>query len=362
MALRTTDGTQLTYKPKGTAYECTEIKDRNGNYITINYNSSGRMANIHDTLDRVISFNYDTSNNLTSITQGWTVNGQAQTHNWAVFAYRNPDLTIQTNFPGLTVLGPSTIKPLEKVTLSDGSVFNFDYTSWGQVRKISNVASDGLTLLNYRSYNLPIDASSSASDCPRFTERHDWAAYWNGDTDATASTSEEAVTTYDILWNQTWTMPDNTSASGTVAQVGLKLNPTTYVSYDKIYFIGTAGNTTNGWQRGLPSLVRTYDEANGLQRQVQTTWVQDSGASYIINPRVAETNIYDSANNRKRTSISYQTATFNDGTSYRLPQDVYEYQADASTVLRRSHTDYNLATSYRTQWIIGCRVNRCFTK
>jgi hypothetical protein len=70
MVLRTTDGTQLTYKPKGVAYECTEIKDRNGNYITINYNDSGRIANIHDTLDRTINFVYE-SGWLKSIEQQW---------------------------------------------------------------------------------------------------------------------------------------------------------------------------------------------------------------------------------------------------------------------------------------------------
>jgi hypothetical protein len=36
MILRSTDGTQLKYELKGSEYQCTEIKDRNGNYITIN--------------------------------------------------------------------------------------------------------------------------------------------------------------------------------------------------------------------------------------------------------------------------------------------------------------------------------------
>ena len=356
--LRTTDGAKMWFELKGGDYQCTQIKDRNGNYLTINYTSFGRIDTIVDTLERQIKFNYDGSNYLTSITQSWTINGQAQTHNWAVFTYRNPNLTIQTNFSNLTVLGPSSIKVLEKITLADGSFYKFDYTSWGQVSTISNFAIDGETLLNYRSYNLPVDSSTLAYDCPRFTERHDWAAYWNGDTDASASTSEEAVTTYAEPWTENWTMPDQTAASGTVAQVGQKLNATTYVSYDKIYFIGTAGDSTTGWQRSLPALVRTYNETNQLQRQVMTKWVQDSNASYILNPRVEEANIYDSANNHKRTSITYQTATIATGITCRLPQDISEYQANASTVLRRSHTEYQLSTAYKDRWIIGLPLEK----
>jgi YD repeat-containing protein len=92
------DGTQLTFKPKGVAYECTEIKDRNGNYITINYNGSGQIANIHDTLDRTITFVYD-NGRLASIEQGWKKPSDPSTtitHKWASFAYTS--VPIQTNF------------------------------------------------------------------------------------------------------------------------------------------------------------------------------------------------------------------------------------------------------------------------
>jgi YD repeat-containing protein len=51
--------------------------------------------------------------------------------------------------------------------------------------------------------------------------------------------------------------------------------------------------------------------------------------------------------------MTYQSATFADGTSCQLPQDVYEYQANATTVLRRSHADYNLAATYINRRIIG---------
>src|SRR5215208_637837 len=89
-----------------------------------------------------------------------------------------------------------------------------------------------------------------------------------------------------------------------------------------------------------------------------TKWTQDNTASYIVNPRVEETNIYDTSGNRRRTAIIYQTVSFSDGTTCRLPQDAYEYQSNASTVMRRSHTDYNLAAAYTTRHIIGLPSER----
>jgi len=44
MVLRTTDGTQLSYAWMGSDYQCTQIKDRNGNFITINYTAFGRIS------------------------------------------------------------------------------------------------------------------------------------------------------------------------------------------------------------------------------------------------------------------------------------------------------------------------------
>src|SRR5258707_864549 len=101
MTLRTTDGTQLSYWWMGNDYQCTQIKDRNGNFITINYDGLGRIDTVLDTLSRTVKFNYDT-NGLSTITQTWT--GVPQPHTWAPFAYSN--LPIQTSFSGLTVLGP----------------------------------------------------------------------------------------------------------------------------------------------------------------------------------------------------------------------------------------------------------------
>src|SRR5207248_6825689 len=119
MVLRTTEGTQLSYGWMGSDYQCTQIKDRNGNFITVTYTAFGKISTVVDTLGRVITFNYDGANYLTSITQ----QSNGQNHTWASFEYY-PAAEIHTDFQGLTVLGPqngSTIKVLSKVTLDDDS-------------------------------------------------------------------------------------------------------------------------------------------------------------------------------------------------------------------------------------------------
>jgi len=47
-------------------YQCREIKDRNGNYLTINYDTSGRIDTVVDTLARIFKFNYAGSDLLRS--------------------------------------------------------------------------------------------------------------------------------------------------------------------------------------------------------------------------------------------------------------------------------------------------------
>ncbi|MCA1616381.1 MAG: DUF4214 domain-containing protein, partial [Acidobacteria bacterium] len=107
LALWTTDGTRMIYVLAGGDYQCAEVKDRNGNIISIAYDGAGQIAKITDTLGREIVFNYDTFQNLQSVVQkrkravaGAVVDDP---HTVATFGYS--DLTIQTNFSGMTVVG-----------------------------------------------------------------------------------------------------------------------------------------------------------------------------------------------------------------------------------------------------------------
>ena len=266
--MRTTDGTQLKFVlfPIISEYRCTQIKDRNGNYITINYgpiagdSTLGRPTEVVDTLGRTITLNYNSNKYLTSITQNWrreTLSTPVtETHTWATFAY---DIeTLQPNFPGLTVLATTTapIPVLTTVGLADGSFYQFIYQGgWGMVKSIEHRTPN--RILNYTSYNIP-NTSTAQTDCPRFTERRDWAQFWNGDTNAAPATNEEAVTSFSVATDSSWSkmiFPDG-------------------AMYKELF------STTTNWERGLTTGSEhwTADEgAGGVKKKWTTTaWTQDN--------------------------------------------------------------------------------------
>ena len=72
-----------------------QIKDRNGNYITVNHNSSGDLTSITDTLGRVVTVNYS-GGSPSTITQTWKNNngaGSNVTYTHATFSYVNKTVT-----------------------------------------------------------------------------------------------------------------------------------------------------------------------------------------------------------------------------------------------------------------------------
>src|ERR1044071_9049709 len=129
LLVRTTSGTQFKFEPVtiDSEYRCTEIKDRNGNYISATYNSaSGHLLTITDTLGRVVTFVYGADNNLQAIRQTW--GGVA--HDWATFSYDQVWVTPAFG-GGLTVNGPNGnyTTVLTRVNLHDGTYFIFEYSA-----------------------------------------------------------------------------------------------------------------------------------------------------------------------------------------------------------------------------------------
>jgi YD repeat-containing protein len=304
LTVRTTDGTQLSYVWSGNVYRCTQIKDRNGNYMTATYYGHGGIQTITDTLGRVVNFNYDGYNRPISITQTW--NGS--THTWATFGYG--DIFIQPDFLGLAVYGPQnqTISVLTQVGLDDGTRYNFEYAPAGQVSVIRHYAAEGHQL-SYTAY----DFDANGTDCPRVMGRRDYAEDWNNGVEALTTYADEGG------GGRAVTMPDRSTV------------------YKE--FFGTAG-----WQRGLST--RTEVLSKGLQKWTTTEWTQDDpGLAYQQNPRPFDSSIYDAAGNRRRTAITY--------TNYGLPSDIREYAADGQNVLRRTHVDYKFDAVYLERRIIG---------
>ncbi len=350
ITVKTTDGTQLSYQWKGGAYRCSKVLDRNGNNITINHDSQGLLRTVTDTLGRVITVNYDYQLYPTTITQTWkTGNGDGSntTHTWATFSYTTT--TINTSFNNVTVAGPlngTMIKVLQKVTYPDNSFTQFDYNGYGQVWKVRNVAADSTShVLNYVRTNLENPAANQ-TDCPRFTETRSWVENFNQNGQGTP---QETVVTNSLTTGQTYSLPDGHSGTATKIEVSLAGHPNNAVSKT---FVGESG-----WMEGLP--IATEDWADGTsgnerKRWTWTNYTQDNTSlTYILNPRATESKVGDTTNIKRSTVEYLMQGGSSTVTQYGLASAVNVYETDQTTVLKRSETDYNLASAYISRRIIG---------
>ncbi len=342
-----TDGTRMTYEWLAGAFRCGQIKDRNGNFITIVHDEYGLLRTVTDTLGRVITVNYDTEFYPTSITQQWqTNNGQSSTtttHTWASFAYTTK--TITTNFhSSLGVFGPgngTVIKVLQKVTYSDNSYTTFDYNNYGQVWRIYNFAADW-NVLNYVKTNLETPAANQ-TDCPRFSETRTWVKNFN----LNQNNQEQEV----VVTNETATghqIPDLDGNTVTASRIQVAMQNHPHGNITNIY-VGESG-----WMESLPILVNDFANGSGLElkRSNWTKWTQDDeNLSFIKNPRVVATKVSDNVSSKK-TEIGYKVLPDTTIAEYGLVEEVRLYDG-SNTLLKKSNTTYNLNTAYVSRRIIG---------
>jgi YD repeat-containing protein len=355
--VHTTDGTTLTYDTTSNGYRCTQIKDRNGNYLTITNDSEGRLQTVTDTLGRVFTVNYDEYHNPLSITQ---TRGTSE-YTWATFGYDN--LELEFEFDGPSPYGAENhelVPVLNQVGLPDGSYYTFDYNGYAQVKRVNYYAADD-SLLNYIGNDLGAADSGSPTDCPRIGAVSVLAKDWNVDDD-----EPQPVTT-------TFAAPVAADCSGSgsgtdclktvVKAPELAPSPVPNELEQRTYY-----RAAGSWDYGLPVLDETWAEDDSSpttmikQRWVTTTWDQENtSVGYMLNPRVTDTSIFDSGN-QKRTTIGYEFLTVNCGsgcsTVFALPNSVTEYKSNASTELRTTETDYLESTNYLDRRIIGLPVEK----
>ncbi|MBI1763267.1 MAG: hypothetical protein HYR56_17725 [Acidobacteria bacterium] len=319
--LTTTDGTTYTYGAT------LDIKDRNGNLITVSYNAAGLYSTITDTLGRVVTFNYGAYNDLQTITQSW----DNLTKTLVTFSYDN-SFQLYPAFSGLTLENVTSgqYEPvLYQINFLDGTRFNFQYNTYGQVTRIERRGANS-NLRNWIAYDLPA-SGGAPTDCPRFTKRTDWAVDWSPTAGYDTNFCFSDTT---CPWTASHLVGKVTTPDGTTQRV-------VFADY-------TPSN--NAWKRGLTVLTETW--SGGIKKKWTTLSWENTGTLYQLNPRVNETNIYDEANNRRRTYIEYWDYTYN------LPSYVTEYNADATTVLRQTLTFYNVNGQYLSRRLIGLPTER----
>jgi YD repeat-containing protein len=304
------DGSRLNFKWTGGQLQCVEVKDRNGNYMTADYDKRGHIKTITDTVGRTLIFVRDNGGNLNAIRE------KSDSNNRVIATFGYSDLQVATTFSGLKVVraaNGSTIPVLTQVGVSDGSHYQFDYTSGAQIAKITKYAPDGHAL-NYVSYDLPQNAVNESGSPLTPTESREWAER--------ANNQVEAVTRYSFDPNGSW------------GQVALPDG-----SIHKEIF-GTAG-----WMKGLTT--ETEDSIGGtLQRRAVVSWTQDNEAlSYVSNPRRQDVHTYYALGNKQSTRTQYGS----DG----LVSDVYRYSDNENVPIVHTHMEYESDSVYTGRHILG---------
>ncbi|HKW75275.1 MAG TPA: hypothetical protein VJN64_07095, partial [Terriglobales bacterium] len=262
------EGVQTFYIPfaDGTVLPPTKIENTNGNFITLNYldGTDLCLSSMVDTLGRTISFSYNPSGKLASISQGTKT--IAFTWNTAYVLNYNFSLPVVGS-----VASGSTQTVLTGVTFADGTGVSFLYGDWGIVNRIERHSTSG-ALRGYVSYNFPAASAGALNDSPGFTQQ----------------TMSDGVNT--AIWNYGVTK----NSSGLV---------TSFAITDPSQVTTTTTFSANGdWQDGLPLGEQITDSGGKVWRKTIRTWTADNTATGV-NPHLGS--VVTQSDDGTQSQISY---------------------------------------------------------
>jgi RHS repeat-associated protein len=179
------NGTMVLYSPfpsDANLSRPVQIKDTNGNYISIVYAAGfdQHIQSITDTLGRIVNFHYDGSNRLSYIDQNVAVSTVDPTgvHRYVTFAWGTKYGTGQAwyNFPSFGVNAPDNVTPLNVLTgctYANNTGYRFTYGDWGIINKIENLNNNTSTPVprSYVSYDYPLASAGAQTDAPTYTHQ-----------------------------------------------------------------------------------------------------------------------------------------------------------------------------------------------
>jgi RHS repeat-associated protein len=302
------------------------INDTNGNYCSIAYTGAPwhiALFGITDSDGRSILMNYDSSNNLTSITAPG-IGGTSQnpvTVTLAQFDYAN--ISPSTSFSGLTVenvpsSGATVLSHVYFPTSQTG--YRFDYSAYGMIYNVSKrrqmtvdpntgAIGDGVESA-HATFNYPLTASS-LTDAPAFTQRSESPGSANSFTYSTfpANTAGPNTLTFiltppDAASNPGYTVRYLTrSTDGTSPASGLLIQSDT-LNYSGVYSqsVSTAYANDPGGSPQVQSVI-THDNIGG---QIQVNYDHDQYGN-VTNMREFGYQVSGVWDVRRRTHYVYVT-------------------------------------------------------
>lgn len=307
--LRSSDGTQTTFALEGGSggYVLpTQVKDRNGNYITINYSGTGQqISSVVDTVGRTVSFSYSSDGTLASISKSGFANAS---RTWS-FSYTS--LTLSYSFASsLTVNAPTSAKVLSSITFPNSTSQAFSYNGYGQLTEADIKSSSG-------------------------TVRGKFLTSWQSAPGGgwTTSPTPASIGNNDGSNTNTWSFSFGTYTT-TVSDPASVATTTTFIN-------------SGSWNDGLPNQTQIGSTA---VKTTANTWGDDSNS---LNPRI--TQVLTTLNDTGQES-EVQT----DYTTFGNPSEVREYDfgsGGVGSLLRKTDYTYVTSTNYTNLHILNLRAS-----
>jgi YD repeat-containing protein len=301
LALRTPDGSRLTFTSIAGQWQCTHLEDRNGNYLTASYTAAGHLQRIEDTAGRVITFVYNRGGSLERIVQP----DAGGTRTLATFGYAAVPVApaAASQISGLE--SGARVVMLTHLGMPDGSSYQFDYSATGEIARTTRKGPNGQALSRV-SYEFGKDGT-------RLSAVSTWADALN---------------------------------DGQETRTALTLNPSAgigmAVQSDGSRVTDSFG--VDGWQRGL-RLQRVTQDADGRTRTIRTSWQRVD-----LSPTAFRT-IKQNESDSTLDEVGVRTGTVMEFTDAGLPRRVSAYRNDA--LVNRLDTDYVQAAEYVDRHILG---------
>ncbi|NJM53399.1 MAG: hypothetical protein HC846_08400 [Blastocatellia bacterium] len=330
---RLPNGTTVYYSSQSLANDQvypTQIADAQGNYITITYqnNRGPNITTVTDTMGRIITFNYDGSNRLISVTVPGFNNGPARTAVQLHYAA----LTLNPGFAGgmTTDTNNNTPYVLDAIYypgtntgywFGDGD----SYSSYGMIAKVKEMramTSTGTTndqgsvtagnMSKQAVYSYDLTPNYSLTDAPTYANlTESWAEM----------DTAPAVTNYQAFMNSNPRTITVTQPNGVKSKQYMYNNP-------------------GVWNDGLIYLDETLDGSNNILSKSEVTWQPGNYDS----ARPIETKVTDERQQTLRTELAYGTNVYNQVTSKK------EFDYNNGPLLRETRSTYEsnwVYTSYR---------------